>query len=771
MTAEEITLVNENTEASRAAHAVEQQALERTRQELQAARKAEIAMQEAAMTVTEVVLTSTVVTFGAGATIRNVITGFESCRVRVAPLPLNATQMDVENIFKEQGIESFHFVGMKRLPAGRHLEATIILEDKDARKMRAFGLEGFEFKGERLRFEVSQNGVVNGMDSSSKKDPNMLTISCFAPSVSVVVTCPTLAEVEAKVRALDRKVCSGRRVRVLRDRTNTSSLVVHGLSPTTLPADIEQFSGSSIFRFLKPKIYDIDSALMLLRYDVEAHASGGLKDFVRDASTAGELDGMVTVRAQFDSWDQAKSVYDFLLDRRMPYIDHLSFRLLLPDPLRYSICIPHQQYQAQTAIWNAFPKSPIDNKSAFIKVNPRDAIVFVSVTGGDKKAVGALKVQVEKLVAGEKLEFWHPFFGSMTGDEFLRSVLEASGAFVRPDWRLQALKVYGTPAAIHMARTMVKDKVDNLASLEYSVILKRRSIGFFIRRGLAELKEILGADNVTLNIASGKISVTGGESARHALMRLVDDSMSTTIVDTGSNTDPCPICFDDAIAHPVQLGCGHRYCPDCFRHFLDSAASDSKVFPLSCIGDDAQCTAAISIPTLRRFLVPPQFRHLLETSFQNYIEMQGQSGKDDEADFKYCTTADCNQIYRSSKASSTGAGVFLQCPSCFLSICTACHQESHEGMTCAERSHHQSTAEQELTENWAKENGAKQCPSCKIFIQKAEGCNHMNCRCGAHICWRCMGIFDQNVIYKHMKEVHGGIHGDIDQVNTGCTIQ
>lgn len=38
----------------------------------------------------------------------------------------------------------------------------------------------------------------------------------------------------------------------------------------------------------------------------------------------------------------------------------------------------------------------------------------------------------------------------------------------------------------------------------------------------------------------------------------------------------------------------------------------------------------------------------------------------------------------------------------------------------------------------------------------------MSCRCGAHICWKCMRVFSANAIYPHMGAEHGG-HTDVEE--------
>lgn len=42
-----------------------------------------------------------------------------------------------------------------------------------------------------------------------------------------------------------------------------------------------------------------------------------------------------------------------------------------------------------------------------------------------------------------------------------------------------------------------------------------------------------------------------------------------------------------------------------------------------------------------------------------------------------------------------------------------------------------------------KKKNVKKCPKCTVLIQKASGCNHMECKsCKTHICWNCLEYFE-----------------------------
>jgi hypothetical protein len=83
-------------------------------------------------------------------------------------------------------------------------------------------------------------------------------------------------------------------------------------------------------------------------------------------------------------------------------------------------------------------------------------------------------------------------------------------------------------------------------------------------------------------------------------------------------------------------------------------------------------------------------------------------------------------------------------------------------VSCEEQRILKNPAEQEcLNERLAAANGYKRCPSCRAMIEKTEGCNYMTCRCGAHICWRCMNVFQTpQDTYEHLRTVHEGIYDE-----------
>ncbi|KAG2159370.1 uncharacterized protein EDB93DRAFT_1318387 [Suillus bovinus] len=688
------------------------------------ARAAEIAKEAAAKTVQNVVLGS-IVTFSAGLELSHLITGFECCTLRIANLPHNVQEDEINALLTDRGLDRgrFHLVGIKPMPGGGKLSAEIIT-DAESGKALSLDLSGLEFRDEVLTLEVSGYNSPGSMSAATERDSNILAISWRAPSVRYVAEYPVTVNATAKVQELNRKMCSGRRVKV---EVNTmppgrfvptfrdNSVKISFLPPTVSDEEVRAFSGSDVVRRLTTKgglsSEDVGHITATLRDDIERISPGTLKSLEPLLPTP-SIEGVVQVHARFSSWEDADAVHSRLLNHR---IGNLSFWFRLPSPTQYLITISIEQFRAQKSLWDALIGGIKDKRACMLHVHEQGAVVRMRLSGSKKEAIGALKVRAESLIAGEKLEGWHMTLG-YSNNKFLRSVLDDTGALV--------LKVYGESKAGQAGAALVPRVYQSTREAVRSIFPR------------------------TWN----------PRAERNFWRRQLDQQ----IVPDPSGQQSCPICYD-TISSPLRLGCGHVYCSPCIRHFLTSAL-ESGQFPLTCMGDETQCKVPIPIPTIQQFLPQTSFTRLLEVAFHAYISRRPQ-------EFKYCKTPDCNQIYRSTDPSTTVAG---QCPSCFSSICTSCHDDVHDGMNCAESKRQAGrVAEERETEAWlAAHNGrVKKCPTCQALIEKVDGCNHMTCTlCKSHICWQCMGVFSDETIYGHMNRDHGTIY-DENPVNEPVDVQ
>ncbi|KAK0483859.1 hypothetical protein IW261DRAFT_985039 [Armillaria novae-zelandiae] len=712
---------------------------------------------DAQVTLQRVILAGSIVTFSSGLSIENTITGFESCKVHVKNLPHDIREQEVAALFTQQGLDvsEFHVVSVKDTPGRQRKKEADIITNATVAQSLAVGLEGVEFRDERLEFEVGMFNAPGAMGALTPRDENTLTISCRAPSIRYVVEYPGMDFCRTKVRELNGRICAGRRVKVEMNQLppgrvvpsfRSNTIKISNLPDGVPPAIVTDFAQSHTIRPLKPHSFDLDSAVRSLKLHI--HRIEGIEMQSFDVTSRGDDEaGVLSIRARFKTWDDAKKVHDALLDRRFSYICNSMFWLRIPPQALYTITIPSGQYRAQETLWKELQGNIKDRKACNIIIRELNGGSHrVQVSGTVKAALGALKVRVESLAAGEKIDRWHDHLAYPQA-QLVQQIAEA-GAFLRSDSRKRTLKLYGEPKAVEKAKTIVMEELERLASLEFAVTLRRPSVGYFVRTGLAAMREVFGEDNVALDIRSAVITVRGGEEVRLHLDNHIAESLKSINVNVAPGSHTCPVCYDD-VSTPYQLVCEHVYCTGCLRHFLTSAA-ETGIFPLVCMGNESTCGTPISIPVIQKFLPSTAFNHLLETVFTTHVDKHPQ-------EFRYCKTPDCSQIYRRSEAVSE-----LRCPSCFSEICSSCGEDSHERLSCEDARIHNNPAEQErLSEAWLlQQRGIKKCPTCSRLLEKTEGCNHMTCRCGAHICWRCMGAFDVGEIYDHMNVAHGGMYGD-----------
>lgn len=448
----------------------------------------------------------------------------------------------------------------------------------------------------------------------------------------------------------------------------------------------------------------------------------------------------VTLTVEFDNWG---NVFQAARDIESKRPDIPSFQAKTPNAHHHSIVIPLPQYGAQRRQW--LELSEAGSEEGWVETENTDNEVVIRVQGENKALVGALKVRAEKIARGEILDgaYWHPSFESTEESaSFFSEVMQL--AYLKCCSDTHTLALYGEFGEIEKARKMIEDEVKRREQIPTKTTLTEPSITFFKSGGIQKLKELVGDEEVDLRSTSrwSAVMMRGGEVATHHLRRLIKESLLKKEIASQDATIAitCPVCLEEPL-HPEILECGHGYCSGCFNLFLD-AAGDTQRFPIVCVGDGVTCNVPIALPLIRRFLPRHSFKQLVEAAFVTYLQRN-------PTQFRYCKTPDCRQTYRQR---TEDKATIITCPSCFAKTCSSC-SEDHENMpvTCTEYRILRDPEEQERLNNELADNsGYKRCPRCAVWVEKTGGCNHMNCKCGVHICWICLGIFDAETIYGHI---------------------
>ncbi|KAI1086271.1 hypothetical protein F5B19DRAFT_501755 [Rostrohypoxylon terebratum] len=209
------------------------------------------------------------------------------------------------------------------------------------------------------------------------------------------------------------------------------------------------------------------------------------------------------------------------------------------------------------------------------------------------------------------------------------------------------------------------------------------------------------------------------------------------------NSRDCCVCWSEA-ENPIQTQCAHIYCADCFENMCTSATTKETFAKICCVGEAGTCLKTLSLSELQEHLLSIAFEELLGRSLTSYIRHHPLA-------LRYCPSVDCGYIYRVTETRN-----MRTCPRCLVPVCTACHSQ-HGNMTCADWEDI-STGRLVAFERLKIQIGIKDCPKCRTPLEKTEGCNHMICQCGAHICWVCLGVFEESdLCYEYMLREHNGI--------------
>ncbi|KAG1665888.1 hypothetical protein FOA52_005377 [Chlamydomonas sp. UWO 241] len=364
---------------------------------------------------------------------------------------------------------------------------------------------------------------------------------------------------------------------------------------------------------------------------------------------------------------------------------------------------------------------------------------------------------------------WSDKLRGATGAAFLREVHASTGAFVYRDERRRELRLHVEPGACAAARAAVMAHLTALQAQHHSLPLPAGVLQALLRRkgAVKAMRIAVGARSASLRLTPppARLLLVGGpavlDKARMLVERLSAEAAAVLLAGGGSGggagarggdeAPTCPVYFcpvepDDNL----QLCCGHAYCTACFTEFAAQARRGGGAnFPMACVAE--ACGQRVRLQELALVLPPDAMGELYAAALEDHVnrnpgELQG------------CITPDCRGIYalpRGDDGERTAT-----CGECSVVVCSACRVEEHEGPSCAAYKQSRGVKGLDLAfRAWKDAHDVRACPRCAADIEKNEGCNHMTCKCGAHICWFCMQAFDASgPCYAHMQSKHSSFY-------------
>ena len=203
--------------------------------------------------------------------------------------------------------------------------------------------------------------------------------------------------------------------------------------------------------------------------------------------------------------------------------------------------------------------------------------------------------------------------------------------------------------------------------------------------------------------------------------------LSTTHMYTAEHSIECPICYDDCKGVRL-LNCGHDFCETCITTHVRMKVKRGEVLPSQLRCPMPECLAEIHPSDVLLALQDEKQR-------DRYHRLTVQKFVDNDDEAACCPTAGCEYKFWFDATYRK-----LDCPSCSKVYCVSCRSDWHEGKTCEEfRAEQKVDSDDEEFQKYVNTKKLKQCPKCKHWIERTQGCDAMTCRCGLVFCYNCGG--------------------------------
>ncbi|XP_068648329.1 ATP-dependent RNA helicase DEAH11, chloroplastic-like isoform X2 [Aristolochia californica] len=389
--------------------------------------------------------------------------------------------------------------------------------------------------------------------------------------------------------------------------------------------------------------------------------------------------------------------------------------------------------------------------------------VKISSTG--TRMVADMRKPLEQLMKGKTVS--HPnltpsvinLLFSREGVDLMKTLEKETQTYILHDKQHMNIKIFGSPDQVIVAeRKMIQSLLQLHENKQLEVCLRGGDLPPDLLKEVVQvfgpqlhgLKEKVPGADFVLNTRRHSISFRGSKELKKRVEDVICEIAHRLTEKPSGLTNPevaCPICLCE-VEECYQLeACGHRFCRLCLVEQCESATRSREGFPLCCTFTG--CKSKIWFADLRALLSNDKLEDLFRASVGVFVASS--SGA-----YRFCPTPDCPAVYKAVETDSFKVQPPpFACGACYVETCRKCHMEYHPYMSCKQYRAIKEDPDLSLNE-WRKgKEHVKSCPTCAYTIEKVEGCNHIECKCGRHICWVCLEcFFTSDECYAHLRSVH-----------------
>ncbi|KAL7085387.1 hypothetical protein ACP275_14G279300 [Erythranthe tilingii] len=213
------------------------------------------------------------------------------------------------------------------------------------------------------------------------------------------------------------------------------------------------------------------------------------------------------------------------------------------------------------------------------------------------------------------------------------------------------------------------------------------------------------------------------------------------IIETSSRSF-CEICLEEKARWQMFENdrCTHSFCYECtISHIISKIQDKANEIPCPAIN----CKAVLNSDSCR-LMIPQKALVQWDEILCMSLIMDSQK--------LYCPFLDCSALFVNEFGGVLGE---IECLVCKRRFCGECKVAWHSDFTCKEFQKvyaKKGGKSDKIVKMLAKKRKWQKCPKCKMYVEKAEGCLHITCRCKYEFCYRCGSKWSESESHGNCKQ-------------------